>query len=216
MTKELLEDEVETKEKKSSSNIKWKSCDKCMDIWRVDGKHYSATIDQILEDGTCTVIFDGYSTSEITQVGQLMPRNKNSSTLSNDTLIKPNSSQVGQNKPFSKKELENKLKEARKRKKEKFSLKMKALEEQGEKGKNKWQSFNTKLASKTWKGVVKKNKFDLPEYHENKVGVGANSLQNRVITPGGTLVTGASSSKAAATAQKASQKSGGFKTSSFN
>jgi hypothetical protein len=31
-----------------------------------------------------------------------------------------------------------------------------------------------KLASKTWKGVVKKNKFELPSHHENKIGVGAN------------------------------------------
>jgi hypothetical protein len=36
--------------------------------------------------------------------------------------------------------------------------------------------------------VVKKNRFDLPEHHENKVGVGLNSVANRVITPGGTLV----------------------------
>ncbi len=31
-------------------------------------RYYSATVDQILEDGTCTVIFDGYSTTEISQV----------------------------------------------------------------------------------------------------------------------------------------------------
>lgn len=51
---------------------------------------------------------------------------------------------------------------------------MKALEEASEKDKNKWKSFNDKLSSRTWKGVVKKNKFELPEHHENKIGVGAN------------------------------------------
>jgi hypothetical protein len=39
--------------------------------------------------------------------------------------------------------------------------------------------FFLKLSSKTWKGVVKKNKFELPAHHENKIGVGANSLTNR-------------------------------------
>lgn len=41
------------------------------DRWQFNLKlfrYYSATIDQILEDGTCTVIFDGYSTTEISQV----------------------------------------------------------------------------------------------------------------------------------------------------
>jgi hypothetical protein len=81
------------------------------------------------------------------------------------------------------------------------------------------------LASKTWKGVVKKNKFDLPEHHENKVGVGANSLlqQNRVVTPGGLLVakktpsqtgtTTNSSAQAAAQAQKQRHASSSYKTS---
>ena len=31
-------------------------------------RHYPATLDQVLEDGTCTVIFDGFKTNEITQV----------------------------------------------------------------------------------------------------------------------------------------------------
>ncbi len=109
---------------------------------------------------------------------------------------------------------------------------MKTLEELGEKEKNKWQSFNTKvfennvrnkfpnftkfyvelifskLSSKTWKGVVKKNKFDLPEHHENKVGVGSNSLTNRVITPGGNLVSKPYSSASASAANIARHKSG--------
>jgi hypothetical protein len=44
------------------------------------------------------------------------------------------------------KELEQKLKEAKKRKKEKFALKLKAMEELSEKEKNKWKSFNTKVS----------------------------------------------------------------------
>ena len=45
----------------------------------------------------------------------------------------------------NRKELEVKLREAKKRKKEKFTLKLKALEELSEKEKNKWKNFNTKV-----------------------------------------------------------------------
>jgi survival-of-motor-neuron-related-splicing factor 30 len=70
ITKELLEEEdsgAHSKSKKTQQ-VDWKNGDKCMAIWRIDGKYYSATVDQILEDGSCTVIFDGYSSSELTQV----------------------------------------------------------------------------------------------------------------------------------------------------
>jgi hypothetical protein len=43
------------------------------------------------------------------------------------------------------KELEQKLKDAKKRKKEKFALKLKAMEEISEKEKNKWKNFNSKV-----------------------------------------------------------------------
>lgn len=49
-------------------NINWKPGDKCMAIWRVDGKYYSATIRQIFEDGSCTVVFDGQASIELSQV----------------------------------------------------------------------------------------------------------------------------------------------------
>lgn len=81
MTKELIEEEAANREaagggvglgdnKKAAGPtvLNWKSGDKAMAIWRVDGKFYSATVDQVLEDGTCTVIFDGYSSVELTQV----------------------------------------------------------------------------------------------------------------------------------------------------
>jgi len=31
-------------------------------------RYYSATVDDILDDGTCSVIFDKYGTTEVTQV----------------------------------------------------------------------------------------------------------------------------------------------------
>ena len=99
LTRELISEEKndghQSKRFKSAAEAdadKWKSGDKCMAVWRVDGRFdhwplserprasvdlslylyafrcYPATVDKILEDGMCTVIFDGYTTAEMTQV----------------------------------------------------------------------------------------------------------------------------------------------------
>jgi survival of motor neuron-related-splicing factor 30 len=172
-----------------------------MAIWRVDAKYYPAIVDQVLDDGTCTVIFDGYKTTEITQVEQLMPYNKNHMFNTKDFYTNKQStgaSQVGHKKAFTKKELELKLKEAKKRKKEKFVAKLKAMEEVSEKEKNKWKSFNNKLSSKTWKGVISKNKYETPIDHESKIGVGTNSLSNRLMSATGSIVLPPGANKSAA------------------
>lgn len=44
------------------------------------------------------------------------------------------------------KELELKIREAKKLKKEKYALKIKAMEEISEKEKNKWKNFNSKVS----------------------------------------------------------------------
>lgn len=132
-----------------------------------------------------------------------MPYNKNSllnnqNFYSNKTGISTGASQVGHKKAFTKKELELKLKEAKKRKKEKFVQKIKAMDEISEKEKNKWKNFNTKLSAKTWKGVVRKNKFETPDDHESKIGVGTNSLSNRLVSATGTILLPPSASTSAA------------------
>ena len=98
------------------------------------------------------------------------------------------------------------MREAKKRKKEKFAAKIKAMDEISEKEKNKWKNFNTKLSSKTWKGVVKKNKFVVPDNHENKIGVGTNSLTNRIVTANGTIMAQNSSASASAALVSSSAK----------
>lgn len=40
---------------------------KCSDLWTFF-RYYVATIDEILEDGTCSVIFDKYGSTEVTKV----------------------------------------------------------------------------------------------------------------------------------------------------
>jgi hypothetical protein len=65
------------------------------------------------------------------------------------------------------------------------------------------------LASKTWKGVVKKNKFETREDHESKVGVGTNSANNRLKSSTGVILPTTainSSASAAASVSKSKQK----------
>lgn len=224
LTKELIDTETDenvslaarnSKNAKATLNlnhsITWKTGERCMAIWRVDAKYYPAVVDQVLDDGTCTVIFDGYKNTEITQVDQLMPFNNNGLFNTKDfytnKTTSSGTSQVGHKKAFTKKELELKLKEAKKRKKEKFAQKIKAMEEISEKEKNKWKSFNNKLSAKTWKGVVKKNKFETPDDHESKIGVGTNSLSNRLVSATGTILLppAANSASAAASASLVSK-----------
>merc|ERR550532_536456 len=46
----------------------WQIGDKCLAIYSDDQAYYEATIDEILDDGTCTVTFDGYGNTDITPV----------------------------------------------------------------------------------------------------------------------------------------------------
>ncbi len=180
LTKELQAEEASAEEKKpqaASSNINWKPGQKCMALWRADGKYYPGTLDQVLEDGTCTVMFEDKFNSEISQVSQLLPYDPSAVAASRrggKAVRAMVTTAGGVKKPISKKELELKLREAKKRKKEKFEEKIKAQTAISEKQKSNWQSFNSKLSAKTWKGVVKKNKFVVPENHELRVGVGIN------------------------------------------
>lgn len=64
----MIAEEADEAKSKAKININWKPGDKCMAIWRVDGKYYSATVRQIFEDGSCTVVFDGQASIELSQV----------------------------------------------------------------------------------------------------------------------------------------------------
>lgn len=114
------------------------------------------------------------------------------------------------------------MREAKKRKREKFAEKLKVMDEISEKEKNKWKNFNTKLASKTWKGVVKKSKFEIPSDHENKIGVGTNSLLNRptsvsgVVLPTNTNSSAQASANTASTSTKPRYSAQSYRTSTYH
>ncbi|CAF1192349.1 unnamed protein product [Rotaria magnacalcarata] len=140
-----------TSSSSARSAIKWKTGDRCLAPWNEDGKYYECTIDDVLDDGTCTIIFDGFESAPLTvvRVSKLKPFDRTRPSLSG---IKS-----AANRAKTKRELEQRLRELKRRKKEKKIAKLKQFEEEREKDKKRWNDFNLKLTSRTWKGVVSKS-----------------------------------------------------------
>jgi len=131
--------------------IKWKTGDRCLAPWNEDGKYYECTIDDVLDDGTCTIVFDGFESAPLTvvRVSKLKPFDRTRADLSG---IKS-----AANRAKTKRELEQRLRELKRRKKDKKVAKLKEFEEEREKDKKRWTDFNSKLTGRTWKGVVSKS-----------------------------------------------------------
>jgi len=131
--------------------IKWKTGDRCLAPWNEDGKYYECTIDDVLDDGTCTIVFDGFESAPLTvvRVSKLKPFDRTRADVSG---IKS-----AANRAKTKRELEQRLRELKRRKKDKKMAKLKEFEEEREKDKKRWTDFNSKLTSRTWKGVVSKS-----------------------------------------------------------
>ncbi|XP_067931596.1 survival of motor neuron-related-splicing factor 30-like [Watersipora subatra] len=159
-------DETKASHSAVTAPVAWNSGDKCMATWSNDGQFYPCVIDEILEDGTCSVNFEGYNQSEVTQVSSLLPYD-----------------------PARAKETRNRRdkaaaeREYKKAKNLKKKQRLKELEEQREKDKNKWQTFNSKLFSKTTKGrPSKKSIFATSEHVKGKVGVGTCGISGKPMT----------------------------------
>jgi len=131
--------------------IKWKTGDRCLAPWNEDGKYYACTIDDVLDDGTCTIVFDGFESAPLTvvRVSKLKPFDRTRSDLSG--------LKSAANRAKTKRELEQRLRELKRRKKEKKQAKLKEFEEEREKDKKRWTDFNSKLSGRTWKGVGSKS-----------------------------------------------------------
>jgi survival-of-motor-neuron-related-splicing factor 30 len=144
--------------------IKWKTGDRCLAPWNEDGKYYECTIDDVLDDGTCTIIFDGFESAPLTvvRVSKLKPFDRTRSDMSG---IKS-----AANRAKTKRELEQRLRELKRRKKDKKMAKLKEFEEEREKDKKRWTDFNSKLTSRTWKGVVSKSMVKTDKRNEQLRG----------------------------------------------
>ncbi|XP_013400333.1 survival of motor neuron-related-splicing factor 30-like isoform X2 [Lingula anatina] len=58
----------------STATHSWNVGDKCSAVYSEDGMYYDAVIDEVLEDGSCTVTFESYGNTDLTQVSLLKPR----------------------------------------------------------------------------------------------------------------------------------------------
>ncbi|KAI0210402.1 Survival of motor neuron-related-splicing factor 30 [Lamellibrachia satsuma] len=156
--------------------ITWKVGDKCMALYASNQQYYDATIDEVLPDGTCTVTFDGYGNTDVTQVTLLRSSEGESRKRGQD-----GGDEAGGSKKTKKDQVKDQ-REYKRKKAQKKVQRMKQLEEEREVEKNKWLSFNTKVFSKTSKGKVKKSIFATPDSVEGRVGVGTCGVSGRPMT----------------------------------
>lgn len=151
-------------------SVGWFPGDKCLAMWK-DGQYYDATIDDIIGEGQATVTFTAYGNTIIQKLSQLKAH-KNKRSLNN----------VIEGGPKTKKQLLLAEREYKKKKAQKKAVRLKQIEEDREKEKNKWQEFNSKAFSKNKKGQVKKSIFASPDNVNGRVGVGTCGIGGRPMT----------------------------------
>ncbi|CAH1774900.1 unnamed protein product [Owenia fusiformis] len=177
------EDETDTLEAASYTQHNWKVGDKCQALYSKDNAHFNATIDELMDDGTCTVTFEGWGNTEVTKIGLLKryiaQQKRESDSGEGGSAAK---------RPMTKKDLIIQQKEYKKKKNEKKRQRMKELDEAKESEKNKWLAFNAKTFSKTNKGRVKKSIFATPDADKGNKG---KMFKNKVVcdtaSDGGTI-----------------------------
>jgi len=106
-------------------------------------RFYEAKIEDVTSDGQCTVVFNNNrrKVSEVCLVSLLKPLGRKKVKLSSTTT--GNSGGIESNKV--KKQLMQEQKDQLKKKQQKKKERLKELEEEREKDKMKWQSFNNKV-----------------------------------------------------------------------
>ncbi|ESO02370.1 hypothetical protein HELRODRAFT_66106 [Helobdella robusta] len=153
LTESLIEEsQLKTKPEK------WKVGNQCQAVWLKDQQFYPAKIEEIMENGTCAVVFEKYGTTDIVQLS---------------SLREP---EVPTKKVNSKKQA---LQAQREYKRKKFQKKMKQLEDEKEQDKRKWEQFNAKIFSKTNKGQVKKSIFASRDTTAGRVGVRTSDVSGK-------------------------------------
>lgn len=120
----------------------WKPGDKCMAPYSEDKNYYEATVDEILEDGSCTVTFEEYGNTDVTEISLLK-------SVEEENKKKRGATGEGggpeAKKPMSKKDQQAAQREYKRKKSQKKAQRLKQLEEEREAEKNKWLDFNVKV-----------------------------------------------------------------------
>lgn len=151
----------------------WKVGDTCMALYEEDGQHYEAVIEEMLEDGTCTVTYTGYNTSALCPVSQLKSMERLKRGMKGDRA---------EDAKKSKKDLLAEQREYKRKKNAKKAARRQQIAEEHEQDKNKWLDFNAKTFSKTNKGRVKKSIFATPDSNTGKVGIGTMGMSGKPMT----------------------------------
>jgi len=158
--------------KRSWHEANWKQGDKCRAPWSGDQRYYVAIVDEVLEDGSCSVVFEKYGTTEVTQVYLLRPCDADSE----------DDDDKDSGRPKSKKDLSLQQREYKKKKAQKKAQRLKQQEDEREQDKDRWVQFNSKVFSKTNKGKVKKSIFASPDTSGGRVGVGTCGVSGKPMT----------------------------------
>jgi len=150
----------------------WKQGDRCMAPWN-DGRFHPAMVDEVIDENVCSVVFEGYGQTEVAMLTKLLPY-----------VVADEESGEGASgkRAMSKKDLLEREKERKKKKKARWMDKVKDIEESREKEKNKWQSFNHKAIVKSKKGTIKKSIFATPDDGRGRVGFGTCGMGGKDMT----------------------------------
>ncbi|XP_046382424.1 survival of motor neuron-related-splicing factor 30 isoform X1 [Ischnura elegans] len=172
---EAEDDSSKDEDFKSSipSKTDWKVGEKCLALWNANGEYYEATIEDLGENGICTVKFCNYQTEDVTNVSLLRE-------LSQEGVPKVTHPGDLPADSKSKKQLVLKQREYLKKKKQRKQQRFKQLEEEREGEKNKWLAFSHKTTGK--KGIVKKSIFASPDNVNGRVGIGTCGIGGRPMT----------------------------------
>lgn len=157
----------------------WKPGDSCSAVWSESGKYYNAVIDMISEDnGTCSITFEGYGTTDIVKLSELRPENK----VDERGVKRKGAQQLMKTK--ANKQRREQLKEHRKKKTQKKQQKQQDVEELREKEKDRWKHFTQKSSKQ--KGPLnskqKRSIFAVPDSLSGRVGVGTCNVGGKGMT----------------------------------
>lgn len=159
-----------------TSSINWNVGDKCLAPYEDGGPLYDAVIEEILGDGTCTVTYSAYHDTEIVQLSSLQAQDDSYKKVEEKAV-----SSSTTNTSQSKKDLHKAQQEWKIKKRQKKANRLKTLEEEREKEKNKWVDFNTKLYRMTGK-KPKKSIFATPDSSDGRVGIGTCGVAGKPMT----------------------------------
>ncbi|RWS31407.1 survival of motor neuron-related-splicing factor 30-like protein [Leptotrombidium deliense] len=181
---------IEVEEGENNDEDAFKTGDLVLAPWSENGLYYKATIEDITSDGQCNVYFmkrdsgaddDGFKggITEVCLVSFLKPMQSNPNKRPPPN---PHKEQEKGNKRV-KRYQQQVAREAQKRKQQKKIQRVKELEDEREKDKNKWQTFHNKFqSSKKYQVAHHSSIFASPSTIEGKVGVGTCGIGGKPMT----------------------------------